>query len=556
MKKILLSFTLIPLCTNMFGNDTIIIKNNLFGIDKSKKMVVVNQNINEINTQWLQEKDAIYLNELYKIEPSATNVQTGIGYQITNTQGDTYTLYFSQLPLVFLTVTDSIVYESKVPAKFTIIESNSNTVASDISIRIRGGSTRFLFSKKSYKIVFKTDASLQNNKDVRLLGMRSDNDWHLHAMPNEPLRMNEKTSFDIWRKINTLYYQSSEREAINSCRMKYAELFLNGEYQGVYCVSEPVDRKQLKLIKYDTKNGIRGELYKSSGWGPTTFTSCPPYNNNSLWWVNNSGYGYESIYPNEVNPDWKNLYDFVYFVMYSSDENFYSQYQNYFNADNAIDYFIFMNLSRAEDNTGNNLFVAKYDKAGPYFYVPWDVDGTFGNGWDGIKRDITNDILSNGFYDRLMKDHVDNNFKQRLKTKWNQLKKDWLTVQNLMDLFSENYDYLLQNGVYEREEITWKDSDNYHFDSQYMDYLEQWITKRLEFLDIESNNLVAIQKVEKNNMQCPCDVQIYDTNGQLIKTMYLTNPEDKALYSNLNKGIYIVRIKNPDVEEAKKLIVW
>jgi hypothetical protein len=60
---------------------------------------------------------------------------------------------------------------------------------------------------------------------------------------------------------------------------------------------------------------------------------------------------------------------------------------------------------------------------------------------------------------------------------------DWLTAHGLMSLFYENYNYLRQNGVYEREEITWNEKDKYYFDSQYIDYMEEWITKRLQFLD-------------------------------------------------------------------------
>ena len=62
------------------------------------------------------------------------------------------------------------------------------------------------------------------------------------------------------------------------------------------------------------------------------------------------------------------MYDFVFFVIYSSDEQFYTQYQTYFNIENAVDYFIFLNVARALDNAGNNLFVARYNVNEPYLY--------------------------------------------------------------------------------------------------------------------------------------------------------------------------------------------
>jgi spore coat protein CotH len=546
---------LVLLRVNALAADTIVVRSGQFGIDETKKLVIVNRNTEDINAEWLQEKEAIELDECYAIVPAVAVVETGMAYPIVSGQGDAYTLYFTQLPLIFITADETIVDEPKVPARFTMIEGDTHTVSSDMGIEIRGGFTQFMFSKKSYKLSFKEDATLEKSKDVSLLGLRSDDDWDLQAMANEPLRMNEKTSFDIWRKVNTLHYQSEEDEAINSCRMLYAELFLNGAYQGVYCVSEPVDRKQLKLKKYDDKKGIRGELYKGAGWGPTVFTSCPPYDNDSLWWVNSDGYGYEWLYPDEdeANRDWKGLHDFVYFVMNSSDADFNAHYSDYFEENNAIDYYLFINFARAEDNKGNNLFVAKYTKDEPYFYVPWDLDATFGNSWEGGKRDITDDIMSNGFYDRIALSP--GGFKEKLAAKWTRLRKDWLTVDGLMNLFNENYDYLLRNGVYEREERTWKDQDKYQFDASYMDYLQDWIAKRLEFLDQSFGYTDAIPPVDASAMQYPCHVHIYNVSGQLVKAIHLT-AGDKTPYTDLDAGVYILHFQSPLGRGAQKLMIY
>jgi hypothetical protein len=121
MKRYLFFLALIWWCTNVFANETIIIRNEKFGIDNHLKMVIVNQDINSINTEWVNTKDAIYLDKLYTIETPVDNVQTGIGYQIMDIQGDRYTLYFTQSPLIFITATQEIVNEPKVPAQFTMI---------------------------------------------------------------------------------------------------------------------------------------------------------------------------------------------------------------------------------------------------------------------------------------------------------------------------------------------------------------------------------------------------------------------------------------------------
>ncbi|MDR0427082.1 MAG: CotH kinase family protein [Dysgonamonadaceae bacterium] len=556
MKRHLFFVILVFGRVGMFAGDIIGVGNEMFGIDAHLNIIVVNQDVNSINAAWTDKKEAIYLNELYLMESPVEYVQRGVAYPVTNYQGDRYTLYFTQLPLIFITSAKQIPDEPKIPAKFTIVESDGSKMTSDIGIETRGGWTQGFYAKKSYKITFREDDSGKNNKDVSLLGLRSDDDWDLQAMPNEPLRINEKTSFELWRKINTLHYQSSEAEAVNGCRMEYAELFLNEEYKGIYCVSEPIDRKQLQLGKYDEQKGIKGELYKSQGWGATVFSSCPPYDNNSFLWINLDGYGYENKYPKEVPPDWEDLYDFVYLVLDGSDSRFYAQYQSYFNIENVTDYFILLNVARARDNTGNNLFVARYNAGEPYFYVPWDFDGSFGNEWDGSKNAGTTDILTNGFYARLLKDYSENGFIQRLQTKWELLRKDCLTASNLTDMFRENYHYLKENGVYEREESVWKTKDGYRFDSQYAEYMQDWITERLLFLDNEFNDYRAIvPKTCIQKMQYPCDVRIYNANGQLIKTFRSVHSENEISYHELNRGIYFIRFQSNDSYRAGKIVV-
>lgn len=144
-----------------------------------------------------------------------------------------------------------------------MIETNQSFLEFHIGIQYRGGWSQSL-PKKSMEIEFWTDSTGTETVDHSLLGMRSDDDWNLQAMYNEPLRIRSKTSNDLWRMINTLHYQNQEPKAINGIRMKYVELFVNNEYRGLYCLGEKVDRKQLKLKKYN--GNIRGELYKGVSW--------------------------------------------------------------------------------------------------------------------------------------------------------------------------------------------------------------------------------------------------------------------------------------------------
>ena len=143
-------------------------------------------------------------------------------------------------------------------------------------------------------------------------------------------------------------------------------------------MSEQIDRVQLKLKK-NTDTEIRGELYKGYTWDDAVLFNNPDAtpNNNSLTWS-----GYEYRYPTEI-VDWSNAEELINFVANSTNEEFTADIGNRFDIENLIDYFILLNLARILDNRGKNIYLCRYDKDEPYFFAPWDLDGSWGLLWNG-----------------------------------------------------------------------------------------------------------------------------------------------------------------------------
>ncbi len=435
-------------------------------------MILINKDVQVLNTLYPGVKNRIRAEGVeYTFTLPPPHFEVGTTYPVTNPSHENFALYFTQLPIVNIDTIEPIVDEPRVYAHFSICETNGNFIEKGIGVEYRGGSTQ-AFPKKSLRIEFWKDETGNDTENISLLGMRSDDDWNLQAMYNEPLRMRTKIGFVLWNKMDTLYYGEDEPKAVNGVRQKYVELFISDQYRGVYTLSERIDRKQLQLKK--SKNGaIAGELYKSKYWGEaTSFHSLPPYDNNSKSW---GGYNYS--YPKDTL-DWANLYDFVGFVIHSDSATFYADYLDRFIIDNAVNYFIFINLLRAWDNIVKNLFVARYQKDAPYFYVPWDLDGTLGITWEGEQDDITTDMVSNRFYDRLMGDTI---FTNKLTKRWNKLRETVISADSIVYAFNHYYHYLNSNGVYERESKTW---ENYNFDGPgNLQYLSHWTKGRITYLD-------------------------------------------------------------------------
>ncbi len=398
--------------------------------------------------------------------------------ELMELDGETYTYYRSEMPLITITTDGPIVNSPAVHGIINVADADGNVITMHAGFKIRGTSSQ-QYDKKSYRVELWADETGTLMADTTFLGLRSDDDWNLEAMWAQPLRLRDKVANELWMEMYQLPYAESEPDARPGIRMVYADLFINDEYLGVYALTERMDRKQLGLRKYN--GDIRGVLYKGNGPGAPTFDSLPDYDNTQDTWDN-----YEWVYPNESDTaiNWNHLYSFTNFVMNASDNVFYSQYSAQFDTDNAINYYLFINSLMAMDNMGRNLFLARYKKSSTYMYLPWDLDAIWGLDTDGNKTYNTAGLKTNGFFDRLMQDCNENGFVAIAQTRYNALRNDILTTEHIMEMVQNQYDALVESGAYEREHEVWPD---FTVDENQLTYLREWLDDRFSYLDGEIN---------------------------------------------------------------------
>ena len=472
-------------------------------------------------------------------------------------KGETYTYYRSEMPLITITTDGPIVNSPAVHGLINVADADGNVITMHAGFKIRGTSSQ-QYDKKSYRVELWADETGAEMADTTFLGLRSDDDWNLEAMWAQPLRLRDKVANELWMEMYKLPYAESEPDALPGIRMVYADLFINDEYLGVYTLTERMDRKQLGLRKYN--GDIRGVLYKGNGPGAPTFDSLPMYDNTLDTWDN-----YEWVYPNESDTaiNWNHLYSFTNFVINASDVVFYSQYAAQFDKDNAIDYYLFINSLMAMDNMGRNLFLARYKKSSTYMYLPWDLDAIWGLDTDGNKTYNAAGLKSNGFFDRLTQDCNDYGFVASAQTRYNELRDTLLNREHIMELVQNQYDELVESGVYEREHEAWPE---FTVDESQLTYLSDWLDDRFNYLDGEINaacgtwGIEAPEPVEgvdgptrivevfpnpaKDRINiCFAEdadavVCLYDMTGRLVQSFAGQNKFIVIPTQNLSKGIY------------------
>jgi spore coat protein H len=535
-----------------------------FHADSAKKLLLINAPIQQLRAAAQTGDSIVGLvsgGQQYTFLRPVAKLSTRASYRVAS-KGTTYTAYFTQVPVLAFGTRYQIVDTPSVYAHFVLTDTTGITAQSATGIEIRGDYSQ-TYPKKSFELSLWADTLGAASRELALLGLRKDNKWNLQAMYNDQVRVRLKVANELWQDIHQLYYMAQEPNAKSGISMAYTEVFINGSYQGIYTLTERVDRKQLKLKKY--AQGIKGELYKGVGWGvANTFRSAPPFDNNSLTW---SGFGYKE--PSEVT-DWTNLSEFVSFVTTSSDADFYSQYQSRFNLANAVDYYLFLNLIRATDNTGKNNYIARYKANEPYYYVPWDLDGVLGNDWSGANVNVTNDILSNGLYDRLAKDYSATGFQAALSRRWSSLRTSVITEASIKARISTNNDYLVRNNVYEREQLAWP---SYQYDAGQVTYPGVWLKSRLAYLDavfapaLVLSNTAATETalrlypnptteyVYLEGQATPCQLAIRDVSGRTVLQATLTSGTSRVAVGSLPKGLYLASIKGPTTTVVKKLLI-
>ena len=445
------------------------------------------------------------------------------------------------------------------------------------------GATALGYEKKSYAVKL-TDANGED-MDASFLGMRDDNNWILDAMAIDPACMRNRVSTDLWNDFaSDPYHKDEEPGAIAGTRGKFVEVFLNGTYHGLYCLTEKVDRKQLKLKKFEPAEAghdaiIHGTLYKSAQWSYEVLMgheqdqrnyprrAPSPYNNNnrSETWCQ-----YEVKYPDyEDEPiDWAPLYNAVNFVATASDDDFDNYVGRYFDRPVVDDYYLFIELMLATDNHGKNMYFFTYDSqdaanGSKLGITPWDLDGTWGRRWDGSssltgpEQDFDTFLWAyeHGnltLFTRLAESSYIN-WPLVLANRYARLRRTHFAPDALKERFAAYRDLFAESGADAREARRWP---SLHSDiAADVNRICTWIDRRVAFLDEQydyEDTSTGIDAATAGHrpavtggkgclyvrLDAPARIDVYTAGGLCVRR--IDAPAGHTRVDGIAPGVYIV----------------
>ncbi len=312
--------------------------------------------------------------------------------------------------------------------------SDEPTLQSEITIHARGNSSRY-FAKSNYRIKLVDEDG--NNNPQSLLGMDEHHEWALHG-----------PYLDKTLIRNYMMYNLSGEMMDYAPNVRFCELVINGEYEGVYLLTEMIaagkDGTRLTMsvnAKDNTYTGYLLKLDRKDGVEADRTNNLTAYTLRA-----NSALKLEVEYPGpeKLNDTLKRAIetDFSSFekALYSYDFNNKKYgYKNYIDVNSFVSYFLINELVVNYDAGTYSTYIYK-DTSGKYKMCVWDFNNACDNYQEESVVTVQHFQLQNKlWFVMLMKDE---DFVESVISKYRELRKTLFSDEYLEDYIDSVIDYL------------------------------------------------------------------------------------------------------------------
>jgi CotH protein. len=438
---------------------------------------------------------------------------------------------------VFLdNISGTINADSPVTATFTIRDTVSDTRDRYRCLVTWRGSTSILYDKKSMKIAFINDET-DSERDVLLPGLgRTDSKINLDAASVDRSHIRNRIAMELFNSYSRLPY-ATETDGRHGITGTYVQVWTDGRYSGLYCMTDRVNRKLLGVKK--TKDSqVRGVIYKCKSFGSGSFLKTDgtqPQSGDSSW--NAWEVKYPNKYPANVWDPLCQLMDVPWDT--TPDQDYPDLVRQHFYWDNLVDLYLLTLVAGVADMGYKNSYLSLQDftAAQRFIITPWDMDHSFGATYCGVPLIDVNTLMGQSNWSKVIPfrrllQNPDLGFVTALANRWAQLRDGVLSVNNVSELIYGYADLFDSTGAWQNERDTW----NYNpvtlgeTARDEADYMVQWYSANHQRLDeLLTPYITGVISPVQDDASNP----VYDMQGRYVGQYPYFN--SKGLYIQGNK---------------------
>lgn len=428
----------------------------------------------------------------------------------------------SDLPIVVITTPNGqpIPDEPKIMAQMKVIDKGPgqinyltdppNGYNGFIGIERRGSSSQDLSDKKPFAV--ETRDADGEDLDVPLLGMPAEADWVFIAPFNDKSLVRDALTFELARRIMAW-----------APRSRFVEVVLNGDYQGIYLVTEKIKRGNArvdiaKLKETDTAGdeltgGYILKFDKPTGAGNDGWVS--PYPAQMGSWQSTE-YQFHYPKPEDIQPaqrqyieDW--MTDFEDVMASPNYADSLTGYPKFIDVQSFVDFVIINELTKNVDAYRLSTFFYKdKDSKNPRLFAGpvWDFNIAMGNAnyceganYYGWAMDFNDYCIQDGWiihfwWQRLWDAPA---FQKHLKNRWFELRQTSFTNEKIFGIIDSLTGVVAQAQA--RNWQRWPILNQWVWPNffccgpyqHHVDYLNNWLAGRLQWMDKEFNKLDTLE---------------------------------------------------------------
>ena len=444
-----------------------------------KGRITQNINISELIPDFSYTGSSVSVDgNLQESGVTPNNFDDVVIYKVVNDLGDE-AIYqidvtkFTGLPIINLLTDGSVQIDSKedyVEGDVSLDGRRDFESLSDLSMKIRGrgNSTWFIHPKKPFQ--------MKLSEKSTFLGMPEDKKWLFLAEYSDKTMLRNTMAFELGYMSNLDWTPAGE----------FAEVYLNGEYNGTYNITQKVEASSNRVALGDT--GYLLELDQLDRIDPDDVFFESTVTEKFIINIKEP----ELNYGSEEFRYIENLiaeFEGALFGANYQDEN--AGYKKYINLESFIDWYLISEITKNVDSRWYssiylNVMPGEKIKMGPL----WDFDLAFGNtdyadtqyyeGWW---------VRFNPWYERLFQDPA---FTQMVKDRFIYFKDNEDLIIQKIDEYAEKLKWAQAENNNKWQTIgtyVWPNPVIYDTYQEEVDHLKNWYLARMEWLEEAFNDL-------------------------------------------------------------------